>query len=344
MRQIIAMSLVIMALAACQSSDEATDSGIQYYRKIKFSETPFDMYEGLHPITAKESRDVNHYRFTYDDMGRLVELQYARGEELLDGSSTGSPRISISYEDNMEIHHFYNRQGEPRSYAGYFRAEYELDPEGVRKHLSFYDRQGNPVENRNGIARYDWERLITGQVKENRYNMEGEETVMNEFCPFYELRFDYDQDGFVTRMANYQGDTMYSCTVENCGDIGVSYFRFDYNDAGDITHFTVENLNGQLSNLYWGWARFENTYDEQGNLIERVMYDQDDEPLGGMSVPVTQMVYDDHGSVVERKYMDIDRQLINNPQTGVSIEKYIYDELGHPVDTLRFDAGMVAVL
>ena len=78
-------------------------------------------------------------------------------------------------------------------------------------------------------------------------------------------------------------------------------------------------------------------------MLERAQFDQDDEPLGGMSVTVTQMVYDEHGSLVERKFMDISRQLINNPQSGISVEKYIYDELGHRKDTLRFDAGMAAI-
>ncbi|MEZ4999713.1 MAG: hypothetical protein R2744_03225 [Bacteroidales bacterium] len=47
---------------------------------------------------------------------------------------------------------------------------------------------------------------------------------MNPFCPFYELRFEYDDNGFVTRMSNYQADTLYNCTAENCGDIGSLIF------------------------------------------------------------------------------------------------------------------------
>jgi hypothetical protein len=144
-------------------------------------------------------------------------------------------------------------------------------------------------------------------------------------------------------MANYQGDTMYNCTVENCGDIGVSYFAFQYNDAGDLTEFTVSSLSGQLSNLYWGWAKFENKYNENGYVVERIMYDQDNEPLGGMSVPVTQMVYDEHGAVVERKFMDPSRNLMDHPRNGIAVSKYVYDPSGHPKDTLNFNAQMVEI-
>ena len=199
------------------------------------------------------------------------------------------------------------------------------------------------MENRNGIAWYKWEILANGQLRENRYNLKGEETVLNQFCPFYELRFTYDDNGMVTNMANYQGDTMYNCTVENCGDIGVSYFSFGYNDAGDLTNFTVRSLTGQLSNLYFGWARFENKVDENGNVLERASFDQDNEPLGGMSVPVVQSVYDEHGSLIERKNMDANRNLMNNPRSGIAVSKYVYNEAGHPVDTLNYNAEMTEI-
>jgi hypothetical protein len=262
---------------------------------------------------------------------------------LLRGSSTGAARIKISYEGNKETHHFFDHNGEPSKWGGVLTAVYELDENDKRKGLRFFDKEGNPTENRNGIAWFEWDILPTEQVRENRYNLKGEETVLNEFCPFYELRFTYDDKGWVTDMANYQGDTMYNCTVENCGDIGVSYFSFEYNNAGDLTSFAVRSLTGQLSNLYWGWAKFENKYDENGNNIENVMYDQDDEPLAGMSVPVTQMVYDERGLLVETKNMDISRNLINHPQSGVSVVQYTFDELGHPSDTIKLNSDLAVL-
>jgi hypothetical protein len=345
MRTIALLSALVLVIGmiSCQSGEKFTDSGIAYYRQLKFSETPFDLIAGNHEITADEAKKVNHYKFTYDDESRLISVEYMWGDELLRGSSTGASRIKISYDGNKETHHFFDHNGEPSKWGGVSTAVYELDENGNRKGLRFFDKEGNPTENRNGIAWFEWHILPTEQVRENRYNLNGEETVLNEFCPFYELRFTYDDKGWVTNMANYQGDTMYNCTVENCGDIGVSYFSFDYNDAGDLKAFAVRSLTGQLSNLYWGWARFENKYDEHGNNIENVMYDQDDEPLAGMSVPVTQMVYNEQGSVVERKNMDINRNLINNPQSGISVVRYVYDESGHPSDTLRFNSEMAAL-
>jgi len=345
MKSIIRISTVFLVFLAfaCQSGEKSADSGVKHFRHLKFGESPWDRYEGLHAITAEQAKDINNYKFTYDEEGRLVSLDYCRGDELLGGSGTGASRITISYDGNKETHHFFGQDGKPREFRGYFAAEYELNDEGMRVGLRFLDKEGNLIANRNDVAWYTFEMLANGQLKENRYNLDGEETIMNVNCPFYELRFTYDEDGFVTDMANYQGDTAYNCTFENCGDIGVHDFSFGYNEAGDLTSFTVRSLTGQLSNLYAGWARFEQKYDENGNVIERVTYDQDDEPWGGMHVPVRQMVYDEHGSLIEYKNMDINRNLINNPTSGIALSKYSYDESGHPVDTLNYNAEMVVL-
>ena len=98
----------------------------------------------------------------------------------------------------------------------------------------FYNENGEPVENRNNIHRYEWSTLDNGLIRELRYNLAEESTVMNPFCPFYELRFKYDNEGFVVAMMNYEADTLYNCTAENCGDIGVSYFEFINSDNGDL--------------------------------------------------------------------------------------------------------------
>jgi YD repeat-containing protein len=166
---------------------------------------------------------------------------------------------------------------------------------------------------------------------------------MNPFCPFYELRFTYNEKGFVTRLANFDNDTLYNCTAENCGDIGVSYFLFDINETGDVLQFSVHNTTGRLSNLYWGWAKRVNKVDANGYVTETAMYDQDDEYLGGKNVPVTQTVYDAHGAVVQRINMDTNRQVINSPADGVAYTEFTYDDQGHRTGTARFDKEKVKI-
>lgn len=340
-------TVFVMVLISCNqpaSKETAQNDNVRHYRHIQFSETPWDAIKGTHPLTAEEAKVINNYKFTYDDQDRLVSVAYCRGEEVLGYGDLDAARVEITYEGNNETHLYFDEKGQPAEIQGsVFKSVYLLDDNGMRIGLKFYDKDGNPVENRNKISSYTWSKLPDGMVRENRYNLMGLEVILNEFCPFYELRFTYDGNGFVTRMANYEADTLYNCTAENCGDIGVSYFTFNNNDKGDLEQFTVYNMTGQMSNLYWGWAKFVNKVDENGYVMETAYFDQDDEYLGGKSTPVRQYLYDEHGAVVEVKMMDQDRNIINHPTNGVATIKYNYDKLGHPTDTLRYDKDLAAI-
>jgi YD repeat-containing protein len=180
-------------------------------------------------------------------------------------------------------------------------------------------------------------------VRELRYNLKGEETIMNQFCPFYELRFTYNEKGYTTRMANFKADTLYNCTAENCGDIGVSYFTFIPNEKGDVESFAVFNATGQMSNLYWGWSKMIRKFDDNGYELETTFFDQDNEYVSGKLIPVTKNTYDSHGALTEVKNTDKDGNVINNPENGVAITEYKYDELGHRTETLTFDKDRVPV-
>jgi hypothetical protein len=237
----------------------------------------------------------------------------------------------------LQVKRFFNEKNEPVKNGGASVYEFKLDADGMRVAMRFLDETGQPVENRNNIHNYVWTKLPDGMIKEVRYNLAEDSVIMNPFCPFYELRFSYDANGYVTRMANYDNDTLYNCTAENCGDIGVSYFLFANNEHGDVESFSVHNTVGQLSNLYWGWAKRVSIYDENGYAIETTMFDMDDEYLGGKGIPVTQTVYDEHGAPVKRISMDKDKNIVNDPNSGVAITEFKYDETGRRIETLRFD-------
>lgn len=343
---------VLLALVAatviisCTGSSEkkVVRTGVEYYRSLQFTETPYDIEKGTHPLTAEEAAVINNYKFTYDHMGRLVSVEFGRNNVLLDyGSMGGASRIIYEYKDNKQIKTFFNKQNEQIEASGVFTYEYTLDENGRRTGLKFYGKDGTPVENRNKINSYTWSILNDGMVRELRYNLANEEVIMNPFCPFFELRFSYNEKGYMTRMANYKADTLYNCTAENCGDIGVSYFIFKPNEKGDVEEFSVFNVFGQMSNLYWGWSKRITNYDENGYVLESEVYDQDNEYVSGKLVPVEQNVYDSHGALIEVKSMDKDRNLINDPESGIAITQYKYDGQGNRTETLNFDKDRVPV-
>jgi len=335
-----------ICLVSCtgRSSNKTAHSGVEYYRNLQFSETPYDIEKGTHPLTADEAKTINSYKFTYDKTGRLLSVEFVRNNVLLGYSSMqGAAKITYEYNNNMQTKHFFNKDNEPIESAGVFAAQYSLDANGNRTGLMFLSKDGTMIENGNKIHSYTWNILPDGMVRELRYNLKGEETVMNPFCPFYELRFTYNEKGYTTRMANFKADTLYNCTAENCGDIGVSYFTFTPNDNGDLENFSVFNVTGQMSNLYWGWSRRINKLDENGYVLETTVFDQDNEYVKGKLIPVTRNTYDSHGALIEVKNLDKDGNIINSPENGVAITEYKYDELGNRTETLTFDKDRVPV-
>ena len=334
-----------LGIVACTGTSEnkVVKSGVEYYRSLQFSETPYDTEKGVYPLTVDDAKTINNYKFSYDDSGRLLSVEFNRNNILLGYSSMGAAKITYEYKDNKQIKRYFNKDGEQIESGGAFTSEYTLDDKGIRIGLKFYSKDGTPVENRNKIHSWTWSILPDGMVKEQRYNLANVEVVMNPFCPFFELRFSYNDKGYVTRMANYMGDTLYNCTAENCGDIGVSYFLFTPDENGDLLKFEVFNVIGQMSNLYSGWSKFERKVDENGYGLETAYFDQDNESLGGKSVPVIQNVYDEHGAVVEIKNMDKNKNLINDPDDGVAITEYKYDEAGNRTETLKYNKDRVPV-
>jgi len=338
-------AIMVIGVVSCTgiATNKNVHSGVEYYRNLQFSETPYDIEKGTHPLTADEAKTINSYKFTYDKTGRLLSVEFVRNNILLGYSSMqGAAKITYDYTENLQTKHFFDKDNQPIESGGVFAAQYSLDPKGNRTGLMFLDKNGSMVENRNKIHSYTWNVLPDGMVRELRYNLKGEETVMNPFCPFYELRFTYNDKGYTTRMANFKADTLYNCTAENCGDIGVSYFTFNPNASGDLETFSVFNVTGQMSNLYWGWSRRVNKLDENGYVLETNVFDQDNEYVKGKLVPVNKNTYDSHGALIEVKNLDKDGNLVNNPD-GVAITQYKYDEQGNRTETLNFDKDNVPV-
>ncbi|HKI89758.1 MAG TPA: hypothetical protein VKA38_12080 [Draconibacterium sp.] len=329
--------IIVIGFNACTQKPSGMQDNVKYFRNIQFSETPWDLEKGTHPLSADEAKTINNYKFTYNDKNQLVSVEYNRNGILLGYSSLGAAKITYTYDGNKQVKHFFNEKGESVESGGAFAYEYTLNDSGMRVAMQFVDKNGQPIENRNKIHNYKWKKLPDGLIQELRYNRAGDEVVMNPFCPFYELRFSYNEKGYPVRMANYEADTLYNCTAENCGDIGVSYFLFENNDQGDLKKFSVHNTIGQLSNLYFGWAKRVNEVDGNGYIVQTTMYDQDDEYVAGQNVPVTQSVYDEHGALVKRISMDGDKNIVNNPGNGVAITEYKYDDQGRRTETLRYD-------
>ncbi len=337
LNKLFLLLIVVLALNACNQKPATKQDNVKYYRHIQFSETPWDEEKGTYPLTADEAKSINNYKFTYNDRNQLVSVEYNRNGTLLNYSSFDAAKITYTYNGDKQTKHFFNENNEPIESGGAFAQVYTINDSGMRVAMQFLDKNSKPTENRNNIHNYKWQKLPDDMIQEKRYNLAGDEVIMNPFCPFYELRFTYNKNGFPVRMANFEADTLYNCTAENCGDIGVSYFLFENSEKGDLKTFSVHNTVGQLSNLYFGWAKRVNEIDKNGYVVKTIIYDQDNEFVAGKNIPVIQSVYDVHGALQKRISKDKNENVVNNPGNGVAITEYKYDGKGHRIETLQYD-------
>ncbi len=90
-----------------------------------FSEGPHDIEKGTHQITPEEAKTINSYKFTYDETGRLVSVEYVRGDVLLGYSDMGNAsKITYTYSDGMQTKHFFDSKNEPVESQGVYAYQY----------------------------------------------------------------------------------------------------------------------------------------------------------------------------------------------------------------------------
>ena len=66
----VILTLVLgIGIVSCtgKTTQKNMHTGVEYYRNLQFSETPYDIEKGTHPLTADEAKTINNYKFTYDN-------------------------------------------------------------------------------------------------------------------------------------------------------------------------------------------------------------------------------------------------------------------------------------
>jgi len=116
--------LMVAFISACNQNqaNKGTEPGTKYYRNILFSETPWDIEKGARELTPEEAADVNSYKFVYDNEGRLLSVEFVRGDELLSyGSLDGAAKITYEYSGNKQMKHFFDENNQPVESEGVYR-------------------------------------------------------------------------------------------------------------------------------------------------------------------------------------------------------------------------------
>jgi len=293
--------------AEAKDSDSSNKLESKYFRHLMFRETPWASYRGIYPISSDVPPAFAHYQFDYDAKGRLVRIRYQINNDLINDNQVWdsfiwfAPSVEIKYENNHEIHTYYNLVGEQVAVHGdVYTARYTLDESGKRTALHFYNKDGQPSQNAWNIHRYEW-RYNETKVNEKRFNLSGMQQPLRPEFEFFEVDLEYDHKGQLVFIRN----------------LGTS---------------------GEPTNNESGAGIDRIVYDQHGNFVRWQVYDKDGNPVEGNRpmVHVGEHLYDRFGNKVGLR--GFDRYGKQIPFSWGAYEHvYTYNAFGNQISSGEID-------
>lgn len=274
MKHTLITSLLLILMTLTQTSMAAKDS--EFFRHLKFRETPYSPYQGIHPISKNTAKNTAHYRFDYDEKGRVISISHNIGKQLINDNGNWdtfiwfAPKVTISYSKQQEIHHYHNTKDERiAAHGNVYQATYQLNPEGKRISLNFTDEQGQASENAWGINRYQWQHVDERNLIEKRFDLNNTLKPLRPEFAFYETHMNFDHQGQIQFMKNYGTEGQ-----PTNNDSGAGIDRIFYDLAGNFQRWHVYDkegkpVNGNRPMVHIG----EHLYDNKGNKIGMHGYD-----------------------------------------------------------------------
>lgn len=295
--------LVLLIFAILFGFQNVNAQKIEYFRHLVFRETPFSETKGIHKIDRETAQKETHYRFVYDEKNRLIEVSHRLGDYIINNNNNWdsfiwfSPKMTIEYSKNNETRYFYNRLNKKTEVHGeMYKAVFDIDDDGKRTAVKFYDKENKPSENAWGIHRYTWKDLGKGNVLEKRFNLKEEPRPIRPNFTFYTVRLEYGND-----------------------------------DLLDFVHHLDEDGNRINNSMKAGMDRI--VYDQEGNFSRWMVFDKDLKPVNGNApeFAIGEHLYDTRGNKVELRGFGVVGENKAMP-TGVARIINTYDTYNNQVE------------
>lgn len=280
----------------------------EYYRHLIFRETPFSDIRGNHQIDKSTAQKETHYRFVYDNQNRLVEVSHRLGDFIINDNNNwdsfiwfGS-KMTVEYSKNQEIRYYYNRLNKKiEAHGKMYKAVFDINDNGQRTAVKFYDEDNKPSENAWNIHTYQWTIEGGGNVLEKRFNLKNEPQPLRPDFTFYTVRFEYGDDNLLD-------------------------FAHHIDDAGN-------RINNSMKA---GMDRI--VYDQEENFSRWMVFDKDLKPVEGNApeFAIGEHLYDARGNKVELRGFDVIGKNKAMP-TGVARVLNTYDKYNNQIEIKILD-------
>lgn len=319
--------------------------------------------DGLLMVPKKHG--IASVKNTYDSHGMLIEIVYLD----VDGQPCyGQNKVSkmvYAYDDNGYQNRLdcYDTEGKLCLMNQGFASMVNVNDEhGNAVETWYYDLQGELIANSDGMAGYKTKYDSVGNVIEQvSYGIDGNPCLQADGTVGY--RVEYDDRNLLTKITYLSVDLTPSAGYDHIGIAKLEYdkrgnlIKHSFYDATD-NHLVLsdENIAGWISvyddngneieRMFFddknqpcvcsnGYAKYTYAYDKMGNLIAYRYYNMNGSLVLVDGVAGCNYKYDERGNILEGMPIGLDEKLAN----GKQIVRYKYDKFGNQIETAFFDSN-----
>lgn len=310
-------------------------------------------------MIARDSHGKVLYKFSYDDKGANVAIQYDdenNSPKFYNGtvrqfdintsnvSSSSIAHMHLTYDKHNRLvkRTFLSLYKHPTPDAnGAFGQQYEYDDQGRVTEVIAIDRDGNPVGDSNGTS-----------IRRYKYDDEGNRIEAAFFAadgnPSHEgnnihiARFEYDDVGNMIAEMYFNGADEPVASSKS----GVSGYQYEYDDHGFRTRTICVDGDGEPVFNRSGYVAEVYQPDENNFIAQMQFVDDDDNPViahyYGNRISGIKYSNNSTGLPLETTFLDENGEQTDNNR-NISSFRYTYNETGDvlSLETLRIDGTPV---
>lgn len=236
-------------------------------------------------------------------------------------SDFGAHEIRFHYAADFVERHFYNLDGQQTSNnAGVFAERYPKGPDGHYHSRIHFDKQGNRIEDKFGVATYQIvKRDDAGRRTIVRHLNQAGQVIADRFNGFFETRFGFDENARARFRKSFD---QHGNHVNGQHGYATAYFWFDKHGTFKAEEFR-DAQNALVDFRGRGYARLTFSDVTEHGQIQRIRYFEEHGAPASKTAATAVLTYDELGRRDKIAYFDAQGRPALN-YSGVAGYQYVY--------------------
>lgn len=301
----------------------------QYGNRLKELYKTFDG-----KLCLRKGSGVAGYSYVYDDKGHRTEMTCLGTDEqpTYNASNWVSSRFAYDANGFCTECSYHDENGNPvlcvENGESVGRIAYKNNPKGLTLEAASYDNLGEPMESTNGVFQTTYAYDSIGNLLSVTYfDLQHQPVAYNGY--YSQIRLTYNQLGQLATVCYLDQDKPV------LDESGVSSYHRVYNRQGNLVKFECYDTSLQhLTKSADGYAGYDLSYDENGNLKTLHYFDEQGKPcLSKDGYASWENLYDERTNfMIGDKFYDVAGKLLYS-------NHYSYDKKGNKTSSYTTLAG-----